>query len=169
MAALEFALLIPFLLLMFLGLIEMSRLILVTQKAEKVATTIADITAQATSMSTSELNLILGATGNLMAPYRFTTNGVVIVTSVSKTGTNPPKVRWQHRGGGTKTATSLIGAVGANATLPTGLTLDDKDNIVIAEVFYTYTPIMGTYILGERNIYKTAYYRPRLGALETLN
>lgn len=167
--AVEMALLLPFLLLMFIGLVEVTRYILITQKAEKTATAVSDIVAQATTVTTADLDLILAASANMMNPYSLTNNGVVIVSSVTKTGTANPKVGWQRKGGGTLNKNSKIGAVGAFATLPSSLTLADKDNVIIAEMYYQFVPIMGDFLLGNRLVYRNAYFKPRLGALNTLN
>ncbi len=163
----EFALALPLLLLFYMGGVELTRFILINQKLEKTTSTVADVVAQATSIVTSDLVDLLSASQNLMDPYRFNTNGRIIITSVVQSTAPPalPVVRWQYCGGGTLTATSRIGAVGTSATLPTGFTLALGDDIIIAETFYNYTPMFGSQIVGPRNLYKVAYYRPRLGAL----
>lgn len=168
-AALEFALISPFLLMMFLGMFEVSRYILIHQKVEKTAFSISDIVAQAETMTTAQLNQIFTATQDLMAPYSFNTNGVVIVTSISKSPNNPPTVLWQSAGGGSLMASSQLGNAGQTATLPTGFTMDDYENVIIAEVFYNFVPVTVQGMLASNQIYKMATYRPRLGALTTLN
>lgn len=167
--SLEIALMLPFLLLMFIGMIETTRYILIHQKLDRVAATVADIVAQSQTITTSQMNIIVGSTADLMKPYAFGADGIVMVSSVYKTGTAAPTVRWQYKGGGTLAgATSHIGAVNANATLPSGFTMSDKDNIIIAEVFYTFRPIFTSYVLSNISLYKSAIFRPRLGSLDSL-
>ncbi len=101
-----------------------------------------------------------------MNPYDFGTDGIVHITSVTKDPNANPTIRWRHTGGGTLSGNdSRIGAVGVVANLPAGFTLNDRDNIIIAEVYYRYTPLLTQQVLGEMTLYKIAIYKPRLGAL----
>lgn len=164
--ATEFALMVPILLLLLLGGFEMTRFMLVHQKAEKVSYTVADVVTQNTSITNAQLAQIITAAAQIMQPYTFGSNGVVIISSVYQSGTvNPPTVNWQYTGGGTLSRSSQVGSVGGNATLPGGLTLNDKDNIIIAEVYYVYTPVFSGGVVGTQDIYKSTVFKPRLGAL----
>ncbi len=166
-AAVEFALVLPFLVLLFLGGFEVNRYILMHQKVEKVAYTLADVVAQSTSITTAQLNQVYTAAEQIMLPYSFGADGVVIVSSIYKSGTSSPVIRWSYRGGGTLDRSSMIGTVNGVATLPPGLILNDKDNIIISEVFYVYRPVLTGTLIGVTDIYKTALFKPRLGALLT--
>jgi len=170
----EFAIIAPILVALLTGSIELTRYMLVTQKIEKVAMTIPDITAQGQTVSTADLDNFMLAAAQLMKPYDFGADGYVIITSVSQSGVysagNQPKVNWQYAGGGSFTHSSQIGSVGANATIPGGMILADKDNIIIAEVYYNYkTLILDNGAVGNNTIYRFGIYRPRLGALTTLS
>lgn len=167
-AYLEFAITLPFLLALFMGSVDVTRYILIAQKLEKVSTTVSDLVAQYQTMGTTQLNTLILAAGQVMQPYSFGSDGYVIVTSVTKTGTNPPVVNWQYAGGGTWSRPSLIGTQGSIATLPAGFTLNDKDNVIIAEVFYNYSPLIPNSVISGGQIYKLSVYKPRLGALNTL-
>jgi Flp pilus assembly protein TadG len=173
-AYLEFAIVLPFLLALLMGSIEVTRYILIAQKLEKVAVTISDVTSQGSTISTSDLDNIITAASQVMQPYTFGANGYVIVTSVRQTGTssgsNPPRVNWQYTGGGTWTQTSMIGTPGSAATLPNGMTLFDRDNIIITEVFYNYQPLLSTNgVITGTSLYKVGVFKPRLGDLSTLS
>ena len=167
LAAVEFALVLPMLAAMFLGGFELNRFILVHQKVEKVTYTVADVVAQSQSVTQSQLDQIFIAAEEIMQPYDFGDDGVVIVTSVSKSGTENPKVRWRYTGGGTLSRSSTVGAVDATASLPGGLTLNAGDNVIVAEVYYRYHPVLEGTAVSESDIYKTAIFKPRLGALVT--
>ncbi|MFO1242467.1 MAG: TadE/TadG family type IV pilus assembly protein [Rickettsiales bacterium] len=162
----EFALCAPVLLILLLGSIEGSRFLLVNQKQEKIAFTVADVVAQSTDLTTAGMDQLLAATQDMMNPYTFGANGIVMVTSVTKNPGQNPIVNWRYTGGGTLAgSSSLIGNVGSTATLPTGFTLNDRDNIIIAEVFYRFTPLFNSKLFGSRTLYKSAIYKPRLGEL----
>ncbi len=173
-AYLEFAITLPFLIALLMGAIEMTRYILITQKVEKVAVTIADVVSQGSTISTTDLNNIINAAQQVMLPYTFSSNGYVIITSVKQTGaytvSNPPRVNWQYKGGGTWAQNSQIGTTGTAAVLPNSMTLFDKDNIIVTEIFYNFQPIIATNgIIGTTSLYKVGVFKPRLGDLSTLS
>lgn len=169
--SLEFVLLVPILLSLLLGVTEMTRFLMLNEKSQSVSSTVADLVSQEQpgTLTTVLLTDLLRAAADVMSPYAFAQNGVVIISSVTQTGTattsNPPKVSWQVSGGGSYSAGSNIGSPGNTANMPVGFTMDSGDNIIVAEVYYNYTPLYGTTILSGRLLYKTSYYKPRLGAL----
>jgi len=167
-AYLEFAIALPFLLTLFLGSVEVTRYIIITQKVEKSSVTISDVVAQSETIGVTQLNQLITAVGEVMQPYTFNTNGYVIITSVTKTGTNNPIVNWQYFGGGSWLRPSLVGSQGTVAILPNGLTLNDRDTIIIAEVYYNYQPMMVNSVITGQQLYKVAVFKPRLGDLKTL-
>ncbi len=167
-AAMEFAIVLPFLLMVFLGGAEASRYFLIHQKAEKLAYTVADVITQSKSLTNAQIAQTLTVSSQLMQPFTFDDDGVVILTSVYQSGViNPPSVNWQYVGGGTLSRTSKIGVPNYYATLPGGLSLADKDNVIIAEVYYRYKPLFGSAAFAEKDLYKTVIFKPRLGNLTT--
>lgn len=80
----------------------------------------------------------------------------------------PATVRWRRSGSGTLAATSELGAVGADATLPQGFTVPSGDSTIIAEVFYDYTPWLFSGVTNPSRLYHRALFRPRFGALTSL-
>ena len=169
LAYLEFALVLPVLMTLFLGGVEVSRYILINQKVDKTATTMSDLIAQATTMSTGELDQLMEAVQHLMEPYDFSQDGLIIVTSVRKPSGSSAQVRWQYSGGGTLSRTSLIGSQGGVATLPNSFTMVDGEDVIITEAFYEFSPVVNNAIVDEDDIYKVSISKPRLGALDTLN
>lgn len=168
LAVTEFAIASGFFMLLLLGGFELARLVLVNQKVEKVAYISADVVAQSTALTTAQMNQYLMAAAQVMQPFEFDDEGLVIITSVERQPGDTQKVRWRSTGGGTLVATSHIGAVGATATLPGNLALNERDNVIVAEVFYRYNPMFAANGLYEQtDIYKTAVFKPRLGSLTT--
>jgi Flp pilus assembly protein TadG len=174
LAFLEFAICMPFLLALLMGAIEVTRYILITQKVEKVAVTVADVVSQGSTITASQLNIMIAAAAQIMQPYSFGSNGYVIITCVKQTGTpsvsNPPRIPWQTTGGGTWVQPSHVGTSGSVATLPVSITLNDKDNVIVTEVFYNYTPLIPLNgVITGTSIYKLGLFKPRLGDLSTLS
>jgi Flp pilus assembly protein TadG len=171
-AYVEFAISLTVLILLFLGSIEMTRYILIVQKVEKTVSTVTDVTTQVDPNSntntqiSSQLSQMMSAVQDMMNPYIFGTNGLVIITDVTQAGTNNPVVHWQYCGGGTLSVKSKIGtAIGAAATLPTGYAMNAGEEVVIGETFYQYSPITTQNIIQAQTIYRTSIFMPRLGAL----
>lgn len=167
-AGLEFALAAPLLVALLVGSIETLRYMLIHQKVEKVAYTMADLATQDDTLTQADMNDYYLAPKNIMSPMSFTTNGLVIITSVYRAVGDPKaKVRWRSTGGGTLSRSSKIGAVGQIAVLPNNLALNEKDNVLVAEVFYEYHKLLlpDGVISSSEDIYKTAVFKPRLGAL----
>ncbi len=166
-AAVEFALVLPALLAILIGGFEISRFIIVNQKLDHVAYTTADVVAQETSVTQAQLADVMNAAAKIMDPFAFGPNGVVIVSSVYQDPTDGPVVLWQSSGGGTLERASHVGEVGDPAVLPDGFNLNDTDNVIVAEVFYSYTPVLTEEYFATRENYKFAVFKPRFGALTT--
>src|SRR5687767_5514100 len=110
LAYLEFALALPFLMLLFIGGVEMSRYVQAGQKVDKVTHTIVDLVAQAPTISESDLDQIMMAVEHIMQPHDFQSDGVIIVTCVGYNSAGNLRVKWQYTGGGALDRDSLIGA-----------------------------------------------------------
>jgi hypothetical protein len=163
----ELALLTPPLLMLFVGVIEISFKLWSTQKAEKLSVTISDVVAQAQTVSMEGLGDIVDATDDIMDPFAFGDNGEVIISSIYRAqGTEDVKVNWQCIRNRPFGQPSRLGLPGDDATLPEDLWLDEKENVIVAEVFYTYQPILpGLLFDGDSVVYRRAFFKPRLGAL----
>ena len=166
-AATEFALALPVLVIMLLGALDLTRFMLFHQKIERISYSTADVVAQAQSVSSTELNNILKAAAQIMLPAPFAAQGVVIISSVYKPPGQPTTIRWQYKGGGSLERTSKVGLTNGTPTLPAGLTLNDRDNVIVAETYYMFTPMFAGSAVPAQEIYRRAVFKPRLGALTT--
>jgi hypothetical protein len=101
-----------------------------------------------------------------MKPQSFTAEGLVYISSVhNPDGTPKPTVSWQCKNDGKLAEDSKVGKAGKDASLPQSFLLDEKDNIIVTEVFYKFTPVFNTALTSPFIVYRTAMFRPRLGAL----
>jgi Flp pilus assembly protein TadG len=166
-AVVEFAIVLPVLMTLFYGTVEITRYILITQKVEKLAHSVADMTAQEQVASKVALDQVMAAASDIMEPFDMT-NGTIFITAMYLApGTTTPKVTWRYQGGGAYSATSQMGTVGGTATVPAGFTFDDRENLIAAEVYYQFSPLISSQFFGTTTVYRSAYYKPRLGALLT--
>ena len=168
-AAIEFALLLPMLLALLIGCLEVTFKIWSTQKAEKLAVTLSDVIAQAKAVTNSDLVSLVGATDKIMDPFPFgDEQSKIIISSVYVAqGEEDAEVNWQcfFPSSGGLTAASKLGVKDAVANLPDGFTLVEKDNVIVTEIFYKYTPIAPGLLFDESIIYRRALFKPRLGTL----
>jgi hypothetical protein len=165
-AASEFALTLPIWVTLLLGAGDSTYCLLVNEKCDRIAYSVTDIVTQYQTITIANLKDILQAAGQLMQPFSFGTNGVVIVSSIYKPAGQTPVIEWQYEGGGTLTKASAIGITGGTPALPNGLTLNDNDNVIISEVYYNFTPLfINAGPLQANTIYRVAMYKPRLSQL----
>ena len=165
-AAVEFALTLPIWITMFLGMSDGAYCMVINERTDRIAYSVTDIVTQYQTVTLANLQDIVQAATQLMNPFTFGANGVVIVTSVYKPAGKNPTISWQYTGGGTANNNSLIGNVGGVPTMPNGLVLNDNDNVIISEVFYKFTPMFVSAALFNSNtVYRTAIYKPRLSPL----
>ncbi len=165
-AAIEFALTLPIWVLFLLGGTDLTYMMLLSQRVDRIAYSVTDIATQSEMLSQTDINTIFLAASQLMNPFPFGVDGVVILTSVQKPTGQPLKICWQRIGGGSLARGSKIGVPGGTPALPAGITLGDNQDAVIAEVYYAFKPLfINAGILSEDDVYRVAIYKPRLSAL----
>jgi len=164
----EFAFMMPILVFVMLAGVDLVRFAMLQQKLSRAAVTLADVTSQYQSLSVAQVDQIFDAVTYVIAPFPLGPNGQVIISSISKTGTNPVVVDWQRFGPGTASAVSNYGVAGGNATLPAGFTVNAGESAVVAEVFYDFTPLLFPQVLPPRRVEHSSLFRPRFDALSTL-
>lgn len=168
-SALEFALILPLLVLFSAGTIEMSRLILLTQKLQSAAFALSDLTARISdddSNRTQTLHNVFLGIEQVIRPFDFSAHGQSIVTAVrSPAADNTPVVGWQCLGSGSLGVGSGIGETGLSATLPAALGISKGETIVASEVYFDFQPLFGLGLVPSRVIRRVAFFKPRLGDL----
>lgn len=176
-ALIEFAVALPVLLIMLVGMIELAYFTLVNQKLDKLASSMADFATQGSSISVSNINSFGQAVPHIMRPYGF--SGTVVFSSVANFASptapcataNVSCITWQRAILGA--SSSRVGTIAGQATLPGGYTVLSGQNIIVSEVFYDYTPLLSTssnFIAAftAQTLYKAAISKPRQGSLTTL-
>jgi len=166
--AVEFAMAASILSMLTLGGVEMTRFILLNQKIERASATVADITAQAESLTEGDLNDLFLVTAQVMTPFDLTDHGQVIVSSIGAKDGNPPRINWQRSMGALANA-SAFGNEGGVPAFPPGFVLRDNENVIVAEVYYGYVPLIVSGTIDPATLYNVAYFKPRFGSLDTLN
>lgn len=173
----EFAVIVPLVLFVMLGMYDTARYILLNQKLDRAAATMSDLVSRPSNISAGEINQLMDAADEILRPFNLGARGGVIVSSVFRPVGDDPTVTWQITGGGPIIPPSAIGGVGSTASMPSGFVVRDNENIITAEVYYNFEPIFldalkdmlntGDF-LPEGVIFQTAYRQPRLGDLSSL-
>ena len=166
----ELAFAVPILLVLSMGCYDTARYILLHQKLDRAASSMADLVSRPTSISQTQIDSMFSAAVEQVVPFDLATDGRVIVTSVSRAVGDSARIDWQHDGAGALTANSDVGDnPGDAASLPNGFTVREGENVIIAEVFYDFQPTFLTDILTTGVISHLAVRKPRRGNLSTLN
>jgi Flp pilus assembly protein TadG len=156
-AAVEFAIIVPFMLTLYIGGIELCDGMAISVKVTDTTHIVADITTQNTCVTSGAggtMNAILNASSSTIAPYSATPL-TVTVSEVSTDSTGAATVTWSQSLNGTARA------VGQAITLPTALVGQKSISLILGEVSYAYTPQLGYTITGTVNLTDSYYLFPR--------
>ena len=162
-AAIEFAMIMPVLTVIFLGSYDGGRAIAVYMKVRSATYTLDAITNQYTTIQSSDMQAIVGATSVVLAPYSSTPVVVVISQIEIKTG-GKATVSWSYALNGTPLAQ------GSTATIPAGLVASGNTcgtypcYLIFGQVSYTYTPLFGFFGSGGITLADSLYVTPRSSA-----
>jgi Flp pilus assembly protein TadG len=159
-ALVEFAFTLPVMVILYLGSIAVTQGMMTDRKVTLLARSIGDITAQDTDISSAERDNIFNAGRVVMAPYD---SGATVlrmrVTSVRVRADSSTCVEWSMGPQGSsflRTAGSSV-----NDVVPASIRAANTW-LIMSEVEYTYTPIVGEDITGQLNLTERLYMRPRL-------
>ncbi len=175
-AAVEFALIVPILILLYLGSIEAAALFSVDKRVSSISSTVADLVAQWDPESEGALSTGVGgkltdymnASTGIMTPYS-TTGLTIIVSLVQVKDNGTTKVLWSKANSGTaKTVGQPYGDPSIAAT--TEMNQVSRGGCVIAsEVTYSYLPVLGAVFTTAINLKHTNYFLPRFGSNEPID
>ncbi len=155
MSSIEFALLLPVMMVLYLGGVEVTSAIAIDRKVSQVTRTLGDLVSQATNITATDMSNILGATASIVQPYD-DSQLKITVSSVQINAQGAAKVSWSDTKNGTARA------VGSTVNLPAALNIANT-SLILAESQYAYTPAIGYVITGTMNLTDQIYLRPRLG------
>jgi Flp pilus assembly protein TadG len=161
-SAVEFAILLPLMLTLYLGGAEISQAVSADRKTTLVAHTVGDLTAQASNVASSDVTNTFSAATAVAYPLA-PSNLTVTLSSVciDSTGTKAT-IGWSQTHNGTArsgTVTSLI---------PSALMVANT-SLIWGEAHYAYKPTIGWTITGTLNLGDQFFLRPRLSCSVTLN
>lgn len=155
LAAIEFAMLVPIMLVMFFGTVELSSGVAVDRKVALVARTLSDLTSQSSSVSNTDLTSFFNVKNAMMTPYP--SSSPPLLATISELYVDPitlqARVQWSN-GSAARSPSSVVG-------IPSALAVPGS-YLIMGEVSYLYKPTVG-YVMSKSgiNLTSTAYTRPR--------
>ncbi len=176
-AATEFAIVVPFMLLLLVGGVELGDGLAINVKVSATAHSVADMVTQNTSLSTASMqNILTGATA-IIAPYPVSNSQLLVtVSEISSDANGNLTLQWSQSYNGASfgagrpsigtsanyqplsVPTSLNGIIG-NVNNPNHQ--NDQVSFIVSEVSYAYTPNLGYTISGTVNLRDSDWVYPR--------
>lgn len=164
-AAVEFALILPLMLLLYLGSIELSDVIAVDRRVTTIAGTVGDLVARSDGgITTATLNDYFDAAEMIMIPYN--SSGLIqVVTCVYVNAAGVTSVLWSRQDGGGTAHTA-----GQPYPLPTAITDIARDTyVIVSETTFPYRPLLGMVITNTINLYRENFHLPRYGEMISIS
>jgi Flp pilus assembly protein TadG len=173
LAAIEFALILPVLSVLILGVIELSSALECRQRVTAVAAQSADLVAQYTQITTSQMNDVVSAMNQILYPFP-TTSSKIVLSSITSDGNGGGKVAWSKGSSG-----AALRSVNSTVTLPGGLMTayscsggvctgcaNGACSLIMAEVTYNYSSYSNTlkFVTGPITMTESFYAKPRRSA-----
>lgn len=165
-AAIEFAMIMPVLLILFLSSFDAANAIAIYMKVRSATYTLAAVTNQYgignDAISPAVMTAITGATGAVLAPYS-STPSVVTISQIKATSNTKATVSWSYSVNGTALT------AGTSYSLPSNFAKDTCGGtypcyMVLASVSYTFTPEFGAFLTGPLGLSDSLYATPRISA-----
>jgi Flp pilus assembly protein TadG len=155
-SAVEFALILPLMMTLYLGGNELSHALTIARKVTHVTSSLGDLITQSKTITDADMANILNAATAVMTPYPTGLLLKIKVSGIDIDATGKATVAWSDAQNDTALT---VGAVVTN--LPAAVKTPSTF-IVTAEVHYAYTPAIGYVLTGTFDLKDQFYLRPRL-------
>lgn len=155
LSAVEFALMAPVLCVLLMGTIVICNALACRQKLVSEASSVADLAAQSSSLSSGDLQDIFLSGTTIMYPFDSSQGTIVVSSIVNNAETGANTVAWsQAYNGGTALA------VNSAVTVPTGV-IGAGGSAIFVQVSYNYASPIGGFFINSIPMSDFFYCRPR--------
>ena len=168
LAAVEFAMIFPIMVVLYFGVVEFASAIAVDRKATQVARTLSDLTSQSMTVADTDIKNFGEAAKAIMTPYPPSP----LVSSITEVYIDKvsgvARVQWSKGltigpTGDVSIAAAAPHNAGDVVTLPLSLVAAKGTFVIWSEVSYKYTPAIGIMMAQTGITFRdVAYTRPRL-------
>lgn len=151
-AAVEFAMIAPVLILIYFGLTEFCQAYMAQRRMAYATAQVADIVAQSQAITGNDVDDILAIGGLILAPFPESPL-TLRVSSITRGSDGVARVVWS-RGKGMTRRSGVV-------AVPAGL-IDNGESIIMSEGTYRFSSTLGQVLPGMRDFDRTYWLRPRL-------
>lgn len=167
-ASIEFAFVLPVMLVLFMGVFEVSQALIVYMKVIDVADTVSDLIAQQSKVQSSDVDNYYIAGQLVMTPSAGAGLGLYVASVTFDPSTGVPSVAWTATRGGatamTNAAAAAAAANGANGALGLACpnaSVNPCDSVILAQASYTYNSALSYLIQLPIKMSAIVLSRPR--------
>jgi Flp pilus assembly protein TadG len=178
LAAVEFAFILPTMLILFTGVWIYGTVVEINRKVTLTARNIADLVTQYETLTTADMTTLMDSGAQVMAPFTLS-NAVILVAEVTVNSSGQASIVWSESlSGGTiydpapgyTAGTTVVipanmvqSAASGQCPATAGATSPGTGSCVIwGNVTYTYTPSIGYQVTGPITLSENLYMNPRL-------
>ena len=154
LSGVEFALIAPMLVGVYLGVAETSLGVSNSRKVARVAATLSDLVAQTENITGSQVDGIMNAASAVMAPYSSDPLKIYVI-GVQIDSEGDPEVTWSR-----STSNTTPPSVGSDYEIPEDIKIADSF-LIVTNVTYEYTPGIGGGIIDTISFDEKSYNVPR--------
>ena len=156
-AAVEFSLILPILVLLWIGGVEVTQALSIDRRLNNLAAAVGDLVARDKKLTPSKIAAIFDIAPGALFPYEST--GVSMrVTAVQVDEDGNATVAWSQAEG---SQTAYPDNQDVTSIVAETLRVPDTQ-IIMTEVYYTYTPTVGYQITGPLALEDRMFFVPRL-------
>jgi Flp pilus assembly protein TadG len=164
-AGVEFALILPIMLMLYFGTVEFGNALTIARKATHLTSTLADLVTQSKTVSNTDIANIFEVGRAIMEPYatshlRARVNLIYIDEDGEATVTWSDVSNYGSAGTVTEPALSAL-ASGTPVVVPDNV-LQPDSYVIQSEVHYYYTPMIGYLLTGIFDLNDEFFLSPRL-------
>ncbi len=153
-AAVEFSLILPMMLAIYLGGVEVGDGFAIDTRVTLVTHSVTDLATQFVTIDNQDMSTILNASSAIITPYS-ASNIAVTISEITTDSNGRGTVTWSDSLNGTARV------VGSVVALPISLQIKNI-SLILGEVSYSYTPALGYVMTGTITMSDSFYMLPRL-------
>jgi Flp pilus assembly protein TadG len=155
LAATEFALILPMMVLLYIGGVEVTRAVTANRKVAHLTSTLGDLATQTREITDTEMANIFEAAEAIMVPYPTGEDLTLLLTFLRLDGNGVARVEWSDAINRNPLPKDSIVSVPSTVQQP-------NTYLVMSEVTYEYRPILTYFFTGPFQLEDDRYLRPRL-------
>lgn len=144
LAAVEFAIILPLMLLIFLGVVESSDGITQSRRVNLAVNTLVDLASQESELLTGDIDNLFDGVAQI-AGADTTQMTLRLVSVIIDPTSGDPVVHWSRQDGGTEP----YAPGSAYTKLPDNTAIDAGASVVVAEIIYPYSPSITHYVMPQ--------------------